>query len=150
MSQSLSKILLHAVFSTKHRAPSITPEIEPRLHAYMAGILENLESHAIRIGGVVDHVHVLFRLSKNRSVSDVLGKLKANSSSWMKDQGRIHAGFHWQNGYGNFSIGESAIDGVVQYIDNQKERHKTMTFEEELKRLLDLYHMEYDERYLRD
>jgi len=66
MPQSLSKVLLHAIFSTKNRTPSITPDIEPRLHAYMAGILENLESHAIRIGGVADHVHVLFRLSKKQ------------------------------------------------------------------------------------
>jgi len=77
-------------------------------------------SHAIRIGGVADHVHVLFRLSKNKSVAEVIGKLKSNSSSWMKDQDGVHSKFSWQNGYGNFSIGESAIDGVVQYIDGQK------------------------------
>ena len=148
MPQSLAKLLVHAVFSTKNRAPAITSEIEAGLHAYMAGVFENLESHAIQIGGVEDHVHVLFRLSKNKTLVEVIQKIKANSSFWMKKQGKAHAQFQWQAGYGAFSIGESGVQDVTRYILDQKTRHQKMSYQDELRKLFAAYNVEFDERYV--
>jgi putative transposase len=119
-----------------------------RLYAYMAGILANLDSHATQIGGVEDHVHVLFRLSKNKSLVEVIQKLKSNSSAWMKVQGESHAHFQWQSGYGAFSIGASGVKQVTQYIQSQRTRHAKLTFQDELRKLLVAYDVEFDERYV--
>src|ERR1043166_8997009 len=122
MPQSLSKVLVHLVFSTKHREPLITEAIRPRLHAYLVGILENLGSPSIQTGGVADHVHSLCILSRTLSIADSLEELKKSSSKWMKTQG-VPA-FSWQAGYGAFSICESQTDTVIRYIQNQEEHHR--------------------------
>ena len=150
MSQSLSKILIHLIFSTKNREPFIDEAIEPQLHAYMAGVFKNMESPAIIIGGTPDHTHSLFVLSKNRAPSRVIKEVKRASSIWMKEQGRPYKQFYWQNGYGEFSIGESGIPKLKTYILNQKEHHKKMSFQDEMRMFFKKYNMEYDERYCWD
>jgi putative transposase len=150
MPQSLSSILVHLIFSTKHREPLLTPEIEPGLHGYMAGILKNLHSPALTIGGMSDHVHVLFSLSRTRAVSELVEELKKDSSKWMKDQGARFSGFCWQAGYGAFSIGQSSVEETRRYIDNQKEHHNVRTFQDEYRLFLAKYEIPYDERYVWD
>ncbi len=150
MPQSLSSILIHLIFSTKHRESLVTAQIEPELHAYMAGILNEKQCPAITIGGMPDHVHVPFMLARTMSVSDVVEDLKKDSSKWIKTQGASFREFYWQAGYGAFSIGQSSVAETRQYIDNQKEHHKKRTFQDEYRAFLRKYGVGYDERYVWD
>jgi putative transposase len=149
MSQSLSKVLVHLIFSTKHREPTIPPAIRPRLHAYIIGILANLKSPSLQTGGVSDHVHILCALSRTVSLADLMEEVKKSSSKWMKADGSV-PGFSWQAGYGAFSIGESQSDAVIRYIQNQDEHHRKMTFQDEFRKFLERYKVAYDERYVWD
>ena len=148
MAQTLTRILIHLIFSTKNRVDLITPEIEPELYPYMGGIARNLESPALAINGTANHVHLLVSLSKNLALSKFLEHLKKDSSIWIKTKGREFANFHWQDGYGGFSIGESQVPAVKRYIARQKEHHRTVTFEEEFLAFLKKYNVPYDERYI--
>ena len=148
MAQTLTRILLHVVFSTKERRNLIAPAVEPDLHAYLGGICRNQQSPALAIGGIENHVHLLISLSKNIALCDFMETLKKDSSKWIKTQGRTFHDFHWQDGYAAFSIGESQVRAVTAYIHGQKERHKTMTFEEELVALARRYGVEFDPRFL--
>jgi len=151
MSQSLSQVYLHIVFSTKNRIPFLQDKsVRQDLHSYMAGTCRNLESPSIIVGGVADHVHVLCRLAKTLTVSDLIREIKRESSKWTKEQSTDLANFYWQNGYGAFSISPSHVEALTTYIANQEEHHKTETFQDEFRRLLAKYHIEYDEKYVWD
>lgn len=149
MPQSLSRVLVHLVFSTKNREPLITAEIQPRLHAYLVGTLANLKSPSIQTGGVADHVHILFALSRTVSQSQVVEEVKKGSSKWMKQEGGV-SDFSWQAGYGAFSIGESQVKALVNYIQNQEEHHRKVSFQDEYRKFLQKYQVEYDEKYMWD
>ena len=111
MPQSLVQIYVHVVFSTKHRYPFLTEvDFRERTHAYLAGICNHLDSPAVRVGGVEDHVHLLCRLSKTHSMADLVRELKRDSSKWIKAEREELQDFHWQNGYGAFSIGPGHVD----------------------------------------
>lgn len=148
MAQTLVSLMVHVIFSTKNREPFLTPEIEPELFAYMGGILKNHESRLLDAGGIADHVHLLISQSKNIALSALMKDVKKDSSSWLKTKGRSFRNFHWQDGYGGFSIGKSQIQDLKEYIANQKEHHRRRSFQEELIQFLDAYGIEYDERYL--
>ncbi|MEJ5238667.1 MAG: IS200/IS605 family transposase [Limisphaera sp.] len=148
MAQSLSKILIHLIFSTKHREPTIHESVRPRLHAYIVGVLDNLECPSLQTGGTSDHVHILFTLGRTISVSDVVEEVKRGSSKWMKSQGV--ATFAWQAGYGAFSVGDSQVATVVRYIQRQEQHHQRLSFQEEFRRFLRKYRVAYDERYVWD
>ena len=148
MAQTLTSLLVHLVFSTKHRQRLITPEIEPPLFAYMGGILRNNNSRLLTAGGTADHVHLLVSQSKNIALSELVMDVKKDSSSWLKTQDRAFRNFHWQDGYGGFSVGVAEVPRLKQYIANQKEHHRKVTFQEELLRFLKEYEIEYDARYL--
>jgi REP element-mobilizing transposase RayT len=150
MPQSLARILVHIVFSAKHRQPLIKPEIEDELFKYMCGILREHESPALAINGTEDHVHLLISLSRKVALSDLLEEVKKSSSKWIKTKGPEYKNFYWQNGFGAFSIGESGAPALKKYIAEQKEHHRKKTFQEELREFLKLYHIEYDERYVWD
>ncbi len=151
MSQSLSQIYLHIVFSTKNRARSFQDRsLRENMHAYLAGTCRNLESPSIIVGGVEDHVHILCRLSKTLCVSELVRELKRESSKWLKDQSPDLATFYWQSGYGAFSISPGHVEMLKTYIANQEEHHKKETFQDEFRRLLKLYGIEFDERYVWD
>lgn len=149
MPQSLSKVLVHVIFSTKHRQAIIPETICPRLHAYIAGILDNLNSPSLQTGGVSDHVHTLFVLGRTISQAEVVEQIKKNSSKWMKTDAGAPL-FSWQAGYGAFSIGESQAVTVIRYIQNQAEHHRKMTFQQEFRKFLERYKVAYDERYVWD
>jgi len=148
MAQTLVSLMVHVIFSTKNREPLITPEIEPELFAYIGGILKNNESRLLDAGGTADHVHLLISQSKNRVLSSLMKDVRKDSSSWIKTKGRELRNFHWQDGYGGFSIGKSDVPGLKQYIATQKEHHRRRSFQEELMEFLDEYGIEYDERFL--
>ncbi len=150
MSQSLVKILVHIVFSTKNRVDSIAPEIEDRLFGYMHGIIENNGAKLITAGGTANHVHLLISLPKKFDVPALIGDIKRDSSGWIKKQSAKFSGFYWQKGYGAFSIGQSQIETLTNYIRRQKEHHTKLDFKSEFRLLLKKYEVDYDEKYVWD
>lgn len=150
MSQSLVKNLIHLVYSTKHRNPWIPADAQQRLNAYQAGIFKEWDSPALVIGEVEDHVHALFSLSKNHALKKIVEEVKKGSSKWMKSEGTGNANFYWQNGYAAFSVSQSNVDEVQRYIENQKEHHRRMTFQDELRTLFKKHGIEFNERYVWD
>ena len=148
MPQSLSNILIHVIWSTKERRPLISDAVRPGLHGYMAGILKNIESPALIINSVDDHVHILCQLSKNLAVCKLVEEVKKSSSKWMKEQGV--ADFAWQNGYGVFSVSQSGADAVRKYIEGQPEHHRKRDFKDELREFCQKYNVSLDERYVWD
>ena len=153
MPQSLNKVILHMVFATKDRMPLIDAEIRPRLHAYMATVLREIDpsqSQAYRVGGVADHVHIAASLPRTVTISKLFEIVKKESSIWIKQQGANYEKFYWQGGYGCFSVAPSQLDQLIRYIDNQEEHHKTTTFQDEFRNLLQKYNIEFDERYVWD
>ncbi|MCE9562230.1 MAG: transposase [Planctomycetes bacterium] len=148
MPQSLSRNVIHLVFSTKNREPFIRPEVRDEVFAYLAGTLNAFSCPAIQIGGVADHAHLLFVLAKTIALCDAVQKVKESSSKWAKD--KVHPNFYWQTGYGAFSVSRSNEEQVAAYIANQEEHHKTRNFKDEFLGLLRKHGMEWDERYVWD
>jgi putative transposase len=149
MPQSLSKILIHLIFSTKHRAPLLPQTPFTALHAYAQGILKTQKCHLIEMNNVADHVHVLFDLHRTEALSNIVMHLKKGTSRWLKEQSASFQDFDWQEGYGAFSLGRSQCD-VADYIRQQQERHARLSYQDELRKFLQSYNIEYDERYLWD
>lgn len=151
MSQSLVQIYLHLVFSTKHRVPFLRDtQLQEQTWAYLAGTCRNLDSPALIVGGVEDHVHVMCRLSRTAAVADVIRELKRESSKWLKTLAPALLDFHWQSGYGAFSVSPSHVDALKKYIANQSEHHRRETFQDEFRRLCRKYDVPLDERYCWD
>jgi len=150
MPQSLAALLVHLVFSTKNRTPWISPEIETELHPYMMTILNHLDCPSIAMNGTEDHVHLLFRLGRTISMAQVVEEVKVASSKWIKTKGSQFQQFHWQSGYGAFSIGESGVEALKKYIKNQKEHHRSKSFQEEYREFLIKYRVPFDESYVWD
>jgi putative transposase len=149
MPQSLSSVLVHLVFSTKNREPFITPRVETELHPDMATIFRELKSPSLAIDGTSDHLHVLFSLARVVAIADLVEGVKTESSKWIKKKGLEFRNFHWQSGYGAFSIGQSQVQSLKRYIQNQKRHHRRVTFQEEYRKFLS-YEIDYDERYVWD
>jgi REP element-mobilizing transposase RayT len=151
MAQSLIQIYVHIVFSTKGRTPYLhDTAFRDRAHAYLAGICKNQDSPALRIGGVEDHVHLLCRFSKTHDVSSFIRELKRDSTNWIHAENPTLPDFHWQNGYGAFSVSPSHVDVLIKYIANQVEHHRQESFQDELRRLCRKYGIDLDERYAWD
>jgi len=150
MPQSLSSILIHLIFSTKNREPFISEVIEKELHRYMAKIFRELKSPALIIGGTDDHVHILFSLGRTIEVSELVQEVKTESSKWIKTKGQEFENFHWQRGYGAFSIGQSRVETLKRYIARQRIHHRRITFQDEYRKFLKSYRIDYDERYVWD
>jgi REP element-mobilizing transposase RayT len=150
MPQSLSRILVHLVFSTKNREPLLADGIRDELHAYIGGIAENLKGTLLKAGSVADHIHLLLVHPRTCAPSDLVQEIKTGSSKWLKTKGARYAGFHWQGGYGIFSISPGHREAVENYIGNQAEHHRKVTFQEEYRSLLEKYGVSYDERYVWD
>ena len=150
MPQSLAKILVHLVFSTKNREPVLSEPVRVPLCDYASAVFRDLDSHVIAINAWRDHIHILFVLSKNHPLAQVVMEVKRATSKWIKTQGNEFTRFHWQSGYGAFSIGQSGVDEVKTYIANQAKHHRVKSFEEEFRSFLNRYQVEFDERYLWD
>ena len=151
MPQSLVQLYSHLVFSTKLRKPYLRDmQLRESLHAYLAGACHNLGSPSLIVGGVENHVHILFRLSKTMNVSELMRELKRESSKWVKNASTRLGTFQWQSGYGAFSISPSHVRALTKYIANQATHHKTESFQDELRRLCRKYGLDVDERYAWD
>ena len=150
MPQSLSQVIVHIVFGTKERHPWLDRDIQPRMHAYLAAVCRDCNCEAYRVGGTLDHVHIAARLARTVCQAELMEKIKKTSSAWIKQQADRYGAFFWQSGYGAFSIGWSQLEDLVRYIERQEEHHRTRSFQEEYRNLLNKYHVEFDERYVWD
>jgi REP element-mobilizing transposase RayT len=150
MPQSLVNLLVHCVFSTKDRRKLISPELATRLYPYFGGIARELKMNLLAVGGMPDHVHLLFTLPSTLAISKAIQLLKGSSSKWIHDTFPEHQLFEWQRGYGAFSIGTNDIERTVAYIKNQSEHHQVRSFEQEYLLFVDRNEVAYDERYLFD
>ena len=150
MSQTLVKILVHVIFSTKHRQPFLVPAVAPRMEAYVAGVLGKIDCPAIQIKCVSDHMHILCSLGRRVEVAELIEKVKTGSSKWIKPHSPELGEFYWQAGYGAFSVSASSVDDVRRYIRRQDEHHRHRTFQEEFRLFLQKHKIEYDERYVWD
>ena len=148
MAQSLSKVIVHIIFSTKDREPWLGSDVRPRMHAYLATVCRDLGAELVRVGGVADHVHIVTMLPRTVSQAQLIEEIKKASSKWIKALDARYSGFFWQRGYGAFSVSPSQLDAVVQYVETQQEHHRTRTFREEYLELLRRSGVEFDERYL--
>ncbi|MCB9501610.1 MAG: IS200/IS605 family transposase [Deferribacteres bacterium] len=150
MPQSLAQILAHLVFSTKNREAVLADDIRDELHAYIGGIVKNQKGTLLKAGSVADHIHLLIALPRTCAPADLVQEIKTGSSKWLKTKADCYARFHWQGGYGIFSISPSQRGALEKYIGNQAEHHRAVTFQDEYRRLLDKYDIEYDEKYVWD
>ena len=150
MSQSLARLHVHLIFSTKNRERALHDQIRESLHAYVAVVLQRLECPPTLISSVEDHVHILFELARTVNVSQVVEDVKKSSSKWIKTKGAEFSGFAWQAGYAAFAVSESNSQAVRDYIANQREHHRQKSFQEEYRAFLERHHVAYDERYVWD
>lgn len=152
MPQSYARVVLHTMYSTKYRNPLITKEIEARLLRYKVGVLKDLGSHVIRINAVEDHVHIIHTLPRTVTIANLLKEVKTQSTTFVKDNFAGFEDFYWQVGYGTFSVDYRKLDGLIRYVENQKEHHKSNlphhSFEHEFKTMLKAYGLEFDIKYL--
>ena len=150
MPQSLARLHIHLIFSTKNREPVLHDTVRDSLHRYMAVVLQNYRCPPDLINSVADHVHILFELGRTVAVSDAVEEVKKTSSKWIKTQGDEFALFTWQAGYGAFAVSESNVAAVREYIADQQKHHRKKSFQEEYREFLERHHMVFDERYVWD
>jgi REP element-mobilizing transposase RayT len=151
MSSTHTELLYHCIWSTKQRTNLIRPEIENNVWRILASTAEHGGMHVIRAGGIDNHVHVLLRIPKTLAVSEAMKRLKGGSSKYINEQNLIPGQrFGWQDGYSAFTVSPSGVPAVVQYIANQREHHRTRTFEDELVEFLKRHGVQYDPKYLWD
>lgn len=150
MPQSLARLHIHLIFSTKNRQPFIADAVRDALHAYMASVLQNLGCAPVLVNSVEDHAHFLFDLSRTVSISQAVEDVKKSSSRWIKTQGAPFAAFAWQSGYGAFAVSESHVEAVREYVANQREHHRRKSFQEEYRLFLERHQIAFDERYVWD
>jgi len=151
MAQSLSRLWTHLIFSTKDRFPFLRDKVlRGEMHAYLAEMLRVHDCETLIVGGVEDHTHSLFALSRTHSIASVVKEVKRTSSGWIKTTSCRMSKFYWQSGYGSFSVSQSNLTDVICYIENQEEHHKRVTFQDEYRAFLKAYGIEFDERYVWD
>ena len=150
MPQSLAQLYTHLIFSTKNREPIIRDSDRDDLQAYFGGILRELRCPSLATAAVKDHVHILYRQSKNISLAKLVEEVKVGSSKWIKPQHERYQRFHWQSGYGAFSVSASKLEAVRRYVLNQEDHHRQVSFQDEFRRFLREYQVEYDEDYVWD
>lgn len=150
MANTYTQLYIHMVFSTKHRLPCIREQDFPRLHQYIMTVLESIGCQGIVVGGVENHVHMLFQLGKCITIADVAKYVKSSSSKWIKGLDECYNDFSWQDGYAAFSVSFSVTDMVKAYILNQRQHHHNQAYEDEVRSFLDQQGIPYDEQYLFD
>ena len=148
MAHSYVTIMIHYIFSTKNRIKIIKSDFEKRLWPYMGGIARENKMKALAIGGIENHVHLLLSLPSTLSIAKAIQLIKGGSSKWIHETFSDYKDFKWQEGYGAFSISTSNIEDTINYINNQKEHHRTLTFQQEYLAILKKHNIEYDDRYI--
>ena len=148
---TFTKLAYHVVFSTKNRVPYLkTPELREAVNAYMVGTLRNIDCPSLIVNCVEDHLHCLCQLSRTMTVAKLIEEMKSSSSAWIKTQSPQAKEFHWQAGYGAFSVSQSNVGVVKTYVARQEEHHRKTTFQDEFRAFLRRHGLEWDERYVWD
>lgn len=150
MADTFSQIYIHLVLSVKGRQNVIHKTWREELFKYVSGIINGRDQKLFAIGGMPDHIHILISLRPNCMVSELVNSVKTNSSKWINSKGFVKGRFNWQEGYGAFSYGQSQLDHVIQYINNQESHHLRRSFKEEYIELLEKFNVKFDEKYLFD
>ncbi len=148
MSNTYTQIHIHAVFAVQNRISLISKLWEERLYQYITGIIQHKNHKLLAINGTPDHVHILFGMRPSQSLSDLMQDIKGDSSRWINENRFVNGKFSWQEGFGGFSYSKSQISAVANYIENQEEHHKTKTFIDEYRKILNDFGIDYDERYI--
>lgn len=148
MAQSLCKIYVHLIFHIKTTSPLMRDDDLSRIHSYIGQMVNTTGCNVIQTGGIGDHVHVLFQLSKDIAISHVVEEIKRNSSRWIKTMDPYYRTFAWQSGYGAFSVSQSVVSKTLLYICHQAEHHKHRSFADEYMEFLKMYQVEYDDRFV--
>lgn len=148
MANTYTQIHIQTVFAVKNRQSLIQYEWEDELYKYMTGIIQNNGHKVLQVNGMSGHVHIVFGMRPVQSLSDLMKQVKQDSLRWINNKGFLKEKFSWQAGYGAFSYSKSEVSNVVNYIKNQEQHHKTITFQVEYLQLLKDFNMDYDERYI--
>ena len=136
------------MFSTKNRALFLQDQdLRGRLYAYLAGGLQRCQCEPILINGTPDHLHVLFYLNRTHSIAQLVAEIKSSSAKWLKNQGAVYHEFAWQSGYGVFSVSQSQVGAVHDYVADQEEHHRSRSFQDEFRLLCEKHGLAIDERY---
>ena len=150
MPQSLAKVYLHVIFSTKNRGPFLLDDWRDELFRVIGGTANNLGCQSLIVGSTNDHVHMLIQLGRTITLADAIGMIKSTSSAWVNQNHAPGTPFHWQAGYAVFSVSQSNVEAVREYIRRQAEHHAKKSFQDELRDWLRRYEIEWDERYVWD
>lgn len=148
MGNTYTQIHIHAIFAVQNRNSIIQKAWQEDLYKYITGIITNNGHKLLQIGGMPDHVHILFGMRPIQSLSDLMQDIKGNSSKWINANHLVQGKFSWQEGYGAFSYGKSQVENVIKYIQNQEIHHKKHSFQEEYLELLKIFEVEFDEKYI--
>ena len=148
MANTYTQIHIQVVFAVQNRQSLISKKWEDELYKYITGIIQNYNHKVIQINGMPDHIHILFGMRPTQSLSDLMKMIKGDSSKWINKKGFVREKFSWQAGYGGFTYSKSQLPNVIQYIKNQKEHHRRISFSQEYLNFLKEYEVEYDERYV--
>ncbi len=148
MANTYTQIHIQLVFAVQNRQSLISKDWQDELYRYITGIVHNRQHKILAINGMPDHLHLLIGLRPTQSLSELVQEIKGWSSRWVNEKKLVKGKFEWQEGYGTFSYGKSQVDTVVRYIQQQEEHHRTRTFREEYLAFLDLFGVEYDEKYI--
>ncbi len=143
---SYTSLNVHIIFSTKNHKPFLDEPETNRLFEYIGGVIKNTKATLLSVGGTRDHVHVAVRLHPELSLVDFVRTIKTNSSKWVHET--LSQRFEWQEGYSAFSVSQSIVGKVIDYIRGQKEHHRKLSFKEELQNFLKKHKIDYDEKYL--
>jgi REP element-mobilizing transposase RayT len=147
MAHTYTRVLVHMVFATRERRPLIVPELQADLHAYMAGISNNLGCHVYALGGVADHCHLVFDLSRTVALAEFANKVKSGSTKWVRRE-RGRRNFGWQRGYGAFSVSQQNLERAVRYVESQEPHHQKRSFQEELEAFMEQHGMAADSEFI--
>ena len=142
MPHSYNKIWIHAIWATKERMPIIHSNIEYKIHQFISEQLRAQGCLVRIINGMPDHIHCLFLLSPQKSIAEVINQIKGSSSHYINQNDLTSKKFAWQTGYAAYSVSESVVEKVFQYIKTQKEHHQKNSFMQEYEAFLKLYAVE--------
>jgi putative transposase len=148
MTNTYTQIHIHAVFAVKNRISLISPAWKERLFQYITGIIRNNNHKLLSINGMSDNIHIFFGMRPSQSLSELMQKVKGDSSRWINENKFVAGKFSWQEGYGAFSYGKSQIRDVVNYINNQELHHKGVSFKEEYMEFLKKFEIDFDLKYI--
>ena len=146
--KTYTKIIYHIVFGTRNRIPAITRSRKEELYKYVSGILENKNCHLFRINGVEDHLHILTDIHPTIAVSSLVKDIKVATSLYIQENRLFPHFVAWQEGFGAFTYSIREKDILIEYIKNQEEHHRKVSFKEEFRALLQEHEVEFDEKYL--